>query len=121
MRPAPMWSMPVTNVHAVLGSGERTLHSMPLKVFPLDKDEMKIGALGPPNGACDLVIRDTRHRISPLHCLIMRSGRHWYLMNESTNGTMLNDDEIEKGTMVRLRKGDRLSLAGEAVLVVRPK
>ena len=91
------------------------------KVFPLDKDEIKIGALGPPNGECDLVIRDARHRISPLHCLIVRSGRHWYLMNESTNGTMINDEEVEKGNMVRLRKGDRLSLADEAVLVLRPK
>jgi tetratricopeptide (TPR) repeat protein len=91
------------------------------KVFPLDKDEMKIGALGPPNGECDLVIRDARHRISPLHCMIVRSGRHWYLMNESTNGTMINDEEIEKGNMVRLRQGDRLSLADEAVLVLRPK
>jgi hypothetical protein len=91
------------------------------KVFPLDKDELKIGALGPPNGECDLVIRDGRHRISPLHCLIVRSGRHWYLMNESTNGTMINDEDVEKGNMVRLRKGDRLSLADEAVLVLRSK
>jgi hypothetical protein len=91
------------------------------KVFPLDKDEIKIGALGPPHGECDLVIRDAGHRISPLHCLIVRSGGHWYLMNESTNGTMINDDEVEKGNMVRLRRGDRLSLADEAVLVLRPK
>jgi hypothetical protein len=91
------------------------------KVFPLDKDEIKIGALGPPNGECDLVIRDAGHRISPLHCLIVRSGRHWYLMNESTNGTMINNEEVEKGNMVRLRRGDRLSFADEAVLVLRPK
>jgi FHA domain len=91
------------------------------EIFPLDKDEIRIGALGPPHGECDLVIRDPGHRISPLHCLIVRSGRHWYLMNESTNGTMINDEEVEKGKMVRLRKGDRLSLADEAVLVLRLK
>jgi hypothetical protein len=91
------------------------------EIFPLDRDEIRIGALGPPHGECDLVIRDPGHRISPLHCLIVRSGRHWYLMNESTNGTMINDEEIEKGKMVRLRKGDQLSLADEAVLVLRPK
>jgi hypothetical protein len=91
------------------------------KVFPLDKDEIRIGALGPPNGECDLVIRDGTHRISPLHCMLVRSGRHWYLMNETANGTMINDEEVEKGNMVRLRKGDRLSLADEAVLVLRPK
>jgi predicted component of type VI protein secretion system len=91
------------------------------KIFPLDKDEIKIGALGRPHGECDIVIRDAGHRISPLHCLIVRSGRHWYLMNESTNGTMINDEEVEKGNMVRLRKRDRLSLADEAVLVLRSK
>jgi FHA domain len=91
------------------------------KVFPLDKDEIKIGALGPPHGECDVVIRDAGHRISPLHGLIVRSGKHWYFINESTNGTMINDEEVEKGNMVRLRKGDRLSLADEAMLVLRPK
>jgi predicted component of type VI protein secretion system len=83
-------------------------------------DEIRIGALGPPHGECDLVIRDAGHRISPLHCLIVRNGRQWYLVNESTNGTMINGEEVEKGEMVRLRKGDRLSLADEAVLVLRP-
>jgi tetratricopeptide (TPR) repeat protein len=91
------------------------------RVFPLDKDEIKIGALGPPHGECDIVIRDAGHRISPLHGLLVRSGRHWYVMNESTKGTMINDEAVEKGKMVRLRKGDRLSLADEAVLVLRPK
>jgi len=91
------------------------------RVFPLDKDEIKIGAQGPPHGECDIVIRDAGHRISPLHGLIVRSGRHWYLINESPNGTMINDEEVEKGNMVRLRRGDRLSLADEAVLVLRPK
>jgi predicted component of type VI protein secretion system len=87
----------------------------------LDADEVKIGALGPPNGECDIVIRDARRRISQLHCLIVCSGRHWYLINESTNGTMINDEEIEKGNIVRLRKGDRLSLEDEAALVLRSK
>jgi hypothetical protein len=41
--------------------------------------------------------------------------------DESTNGTMINDEEVEKGSVMRLRHGDRLSLADEAVLLLRPK
>jgi len=34
---------------------------------------------------------------------------------------MVNDEEIEKGSVMRLHKGDRLSLAEEAVLLLRPE
>jgi hypothetical protein len=30
MRPAPVWSMSMVDVHSVLGSGERSLHEMSL-------------------------------------------------------------------------------------------
>jgi hypothetical protein len=90
------------------------------KVFPLDADELKIGALGRPHGECDVVIRDVGRKISQLHCSILRNGRHFYLINESASGTLINDEEIEQGSMRRLRKGDRLSLAEEAIFVVRP-
>ena len=89
------------------------------KIFPLDTDELKIGALGPPHGECDIVIRDVRRKISPVHCLIVRNGRSLYIINESPNGTLINDEEVEKGSMMRLRQGDRLSLADEAMLVLR--
>jgi FHA domain len=90
------------------------------EVFPLDAEEVKIGALGPPHGECDIVIRDVRRKISQVHCSIVRNGRHFYLMDESASGTLINDEEVEKGSMRRLRKGDRLSLADEAVFVLRP-
>jgi FHA domain len=115
----------VTGLYVLLRTREWVLEgvygSCQERVFPLDKDEIKIGALGPPHGECGIVIRDAGHRISPLHGLIVRSGRHWYFINESTNGMMVNDEEVEKGNMVRLRKGDRLSFAGEAVLILRKK
>jgi tetratricopeptide (TPR) repeat protein len=90
------------------------------EVFLLDTDEVKIGAVGPPHGECDIVIQDVRRKISRLHCSIVRNGRHFYLIDESTNGTMVNDEAVAKGSIMRLRKGDRLSLADEAVLVLRP-
>jgi hypothetical protein len=91
------------------------------EIFPLDADEVKIGALGPPHGECDIVIRDGRRKISQLHCVIVRNGRSLYLINESLNGTMINDEEVEKGSMKRLRNGDRLSLADEVTLLLRRK
>ena len=89
------------------------------KVFLLASNEVKIGALGPPDGACNIVIHDTRCKISRLHCVLVRYGWHWYLTDESTNGTWINDVEVERGRSVRLRQGDQLALADAAVFVVQ--
>jgi tetratricopeptide (TPR) repeat protein len=89
------------------------------QVFPLDMDEVKIGAMGPPEGECDIVIGDTMCKISHLHCVIMRNGRHLYLADESTNGTRINNMAVEKGSSVRLRKGDQIALADGAVFVLQ--
>lgn len=89
-------------------------------VFPLDKEEIRIGALGPPEGEADIVISDRAHKISRLHCLIVQSGRHLYLSDESSNGTKINDQEIEKERYIKLRNGDEITLGDEAVLLLRP-
>ena len=91
------------------------------QVFPLDLDEVTIGALGPPDGPCDIVIYDAHCKISRRHCVLVRNGRHWALIDESTNGTKINDTAVEKGHSVRLHRGDRLALADAAVLVLQPK
>jgi predicted component of type VI protein secretion system len=87
----------------------------------LDLDEVTIGALGPPDGPCDIVIYDAHCKISRRHCVLVRHGRHWELIDESTNGTKLNDTAVEKGHRVRLHRGDRVSLADAAMLVLQPK
>jgi predicted component of type VI protein secretion system len=89
------------------------------QVFPLDIDEVKIGALGPPDGECAIVIHDTKHKISRLHCVIMRHGGHLYLTDESMNGTWINDTLVEKGSSVRLHKADQIALADAAVFLVQ--
>lgn len=91
------------------------------QVFPLDKKELIIGSLGPPDGTADIVIRDDEHRISRRHCLIMQNGKQFYLIDESTNGVMINNQEVEKGVMAEFRNGDSISLADAAVLWLRPK
>jgi hypothetical protein len=88
-------------------------------VFPLDKNKIVIGALGPPDGEADIIISDSRRKISRLHCLIVQNGRHLYLSDRSNNGTRVNDKEVEREDYVKLRDGDEISIADEAVLVLK--
>lgn len=90
------------------------------QVFPLEKKEVIIGSQGPPDGTADIVICDDERRISRRHCLIMQNGKKFYLIDESTNGVKINNQEIEKGVMAEFRMGDSISLADEAVLWLRP-
>jgi hypothetical protein len=89
------------------------------KIFSLEKQELVIGTAGPPEGSCDIVICDEQRKISRRHCVIMQDGKRFYLMDESTNGTKINEEEVEKGIWVEFHKGDVISLAGEAVLTLR--
>ncbi len=91
------------------------------QVFPLNKSEMIIGSHGPPDGTADIVICDAQRKISRRHCSIMQNGKQFYLMDESTNGTKINDRELTKGVLAEFRNGDRISLADEATLVLRPQ
>lgn len=91
------------------------------QTFPLDKPELTIGSQGPPGGTADIVIVDAQRKISRRHCVIMQNGKQFYLIDESTNGTKINDREIPKGAPAEFRKGDRISLGDEAVLLLRPK
>ena len=91
------------------------------QVFPLNKSEMIIGSHGPPDGTADIVICDAQRKISRRHCSIMQNGKQFYLMDESTNGTKINDRELTKGVLAEFRNGDHISLADEATLVLRPQ
>lgn len=86
------------------------------QVFPLHKEEMVIGSQGPPAGPSDIEICDDHRKISRRHCSIMHNGKRFYLIDESTNGTKINDREIEKGVLTEFRQGDRISLADVAIL-----
>ncbi|MDQ3255379.1 MAG: FHA domain-containing protein [Acidobacteriota bacterium] len=91
------------------------------QVFPLNKGEMIIGSHGPPDGTADIVICDAQRKISRRHCSIMQNGKQFYLMDESTNGTKINDRELTRGVLAEFRNGDHISLADEATLVLRPQ
>lgn len=91
------------------------------QTFLLDNEKIAIGAQGPPDGKADIVICDPERKISRTHCLIMHNGKRFYLLDESTNGTKINDQQIKKGVLAEFRGGDRISLADEAVLQLRPE
>lgn len=88
------------------------------EVFPLDKPAIKIGALTDGN---DLVVSDRKGKISRFHCEIVREGRRYFIKDVSTNGTWVNEQYLEAGQPKVLRKGDRLSLAGELTMIFRLK
>ena len=88
------------------------------QVLAIEKEAVKIGSIEAEN---DLVISDEKKRISRLHCEIFRSGRNFFIKDLSTNGTKVNDQNVESGRPARIRKGDRISLANEATLVFRLK
>jgi hypothetical protein len=88
------------------------------EIFPLDKPATKIGALSDDN---DLVVSDRKGKVSRYHCEIVREGRRYFIKDGSTNGTWVNQECLEAGRPKLLRKGDRLSLAGEVNLIFRLK
>ena len=92
------------------------------EVFPLDKPETVIGALDSSEEegmAADIVISDPHHRISRFHCLIRQIGRHLYLRDTSSNGTWINHMRLEPERDEKLFHGAEISLADEAMLVLK--
>ncbi len=86
------------------------------KIYPLDKDQIRVGAVLQDGGQKnDIVIRDVDHAISRFHCEILRQNGQLYLQDlNSSNGTRLNGQRLRPGTPELLRKGARIKLA-EAV------
>jgi hypothetical protein len=89
--------------------------------FALVQAETVIGSLGEPDGEAHIVINDRKRKISRSHCLVRRSGRRFYLKDISANGTSVNGRPLAKDEYHELRKGDEISLADAATLIVRRK
>lgn len=88
--------------------------------FALDQPEIIIGSLSEPDGDAQIIINDRKRKISRSHCVIKQNGRRFYLKDlESANGTSVNGRRLEKGEYHMLKKGDEISLAGAATLIVR--
>jgi hypothetical protein len=88
----------------------------PGQMFPLKKASVSIGALA---AEVDWAITDPHRKISRRHCDIVRSGRHFFIIDRSTNGTLLNGQPLRSGEAALLRRGDQIGLAGDVVIRFR--
>jgi hypothetical protein len=79
--------------------------------FKLEKDSVSIGAL-----EVDWIIADPLRKISRHHCDVIRDRRRYFLVDRSSNGTLLNGRLIERGQAVLLKRGDRIGLSDEITL-----
>jgi len=87
------------------------------RVFKLAKELTAIGAAEGED--IDWVIPDPYHTISRRHCEVARSGRHFFLIDRSRNGTFVNGRVIRKDEPVLLRRNDEITLADNVVLIFR--
>jgi hypothetical protein len=86
------------------------------RVFKLSKELTTIGAL---DADTDVVIADPYRKISRKHCQIARSGRHFFLIDRSRNGTFLNGRAIPRDEPVLLRLNDEITLCDDVILIYR--
>jgi hypothetical protein len=86
------------------------------QVFVLKKDATALGALA---SEVDWALEDPLRKISRRHCDVLRQGRHYFLIDCSTNGTVLNGRLLQKGQPVLLKRGDQIGLGGEVTLRFR--
>ena len=109
MRRRKMERYPVLAVTSGLDSGD---------TLPLDKDLVRIGAVPQYGGQKnDIVIRDVEHAVSRFHCEIVKKDGQLYINDlNSSNGTRVDGNSIKPGTLERLRKGSRITLANTVEL-----
>lgn len=84
------------------------------RIFKLEKELTTIGAV-----QADWVVEDPYRKLSRLHCQIARSGRHFFIVDCSRNGTFLNGRAIPKGEPILLRGNDEITLCDDVILIFR--
>ena len=84
--------------------------------FVLEKDSVSVGA-----GAAevDWAVSDPLRKISRRHFDVIRHSRRYFLVDQSTNGTLLNGRVVQRGEPVLLKRGDRIGLSDEVTLLFR--
>ncbi len=88
------------------------------RLIALDGETTVLGSL---EAEVDHVIYCPSRRISRRHCSILKSGKHYFLTDHSTNGTFVNGRPVGRGQPVLLLAGDMISLAGDVSLRFRFK
>ena len=86
------------------------------QIFALQKQSTSIGALA---SAVDWALEDPSRKISRLHCEVFREGRHYFIVDRSLNGTLLNGRPLQKDEAALLKRGDEVVLGGGVKLRFR--
>lgn len=90
------------------------------KLVTIDKEKMifKIGATEGANDAerNDLVISDSAAQVSRFHCTLVRKEGEYFVVDSSTNGTVINGDRLKRGEHYPLEDGDEITIAQVARL-----
>ena len=84
----------------------------PGRVFTLEKGLVSIGM----GSEVDWVIPDPMRRLSRHHCDVVKERRRYFVVDRSTNGTLLNGRTLRPGEPALLRRGDQIGLGGAVTL-----
>lgn len=88
------------------------------KLYTIENALFRIGAASSdkPEERNDLVLSDSASAISRYHCSIIRRDGRFYLIDSSLNGTILNDEALDRGEHHDLADGDEFTVANVARL-----
>jgi pSer/pThr/pTyr-binding forkhead associated (FHA) protein len=91
------------------------------KRYLLNQEVTHIGGVAMDGGKKnEVLVRDPDRQVSRFHCEIHKRGNHCYLIDlDSSNGTFMHNRQLQPGMAVKLRAGDKFTLARSASFEVR--
>jgi hypothetical protein len=86
------------------------------KRYLLNQEVTHIGGVAMDGGKKnEVLVRDPDRQVSRFHCEIHKRGNHCYLIDlDSSNGTFMHNRQLQPGMAIKLRAGDRFTLARAA-------
>ena len=87
------------------------------QVFPLDGTKIHVGRFDPVTGMrpeVDLTLLDMKRSVSRRHAVLSFDDEGYTVSEEvgALNGTEINGDQVDPGTQVRIRHGDKVAFGG---------
>lgn len=91
------------------------------KRYLLNQEVTHIGGVAMDGGRKnEVLVRDPDRQVSRFHCEVHKRGNNCYLIDlDSSNGTFLHSRALQPGVVVKLRNGDKFTLARSAVFQLR--
>ncbi|MCZ6650954.1 MAG: cyclic nucleotide-binding domain-containing protein [Acidobacteria bacterium] len=103
---------------APAGAGTACLvHVGGSEVFPLEGTRIHVGRFDPVTGMrpeVDLTLLDLKRSVSRRHAILSFDDEGYTVSEEvgALNGTEINGDQVDQGTQVRIRHGDKVAFGG---------